>query len=77
MLIYIECAGCKCQTPATDNNGTPDIPARWMALCAESNPTYELYACSPECAHRTGFALSQTYPEDNILERRVMSEVSP
>ena len=77
VLFFIECAGCKCQTPATDNQGVPDIPAHWFALRPESRPDYELYACSSECSHRTGYALRLSYPEDSILERRVAAEVGP
>ncbi len=77
MLFYIECAGCKRQIPATDNEGVPDIPADWHALSAESNPSFELYACSHACGHRTGYMLSHANPGDNILERHVVSEVSP
>lgn len=75
MLFFVECAGCKREAPATDNQGKPDIPADWFAVSAESNPGYELYACCRACSNRTGYALSLSYPGDHIHERRV--ETSP
>ena len=77
VLYFIECAGCKTQAPATNNQGVPDIPASWYALCAESRPDYELYACSEVCSQRAGYALHLNYPHDHIVERRVSEEIIP
>ena len=74
MLIFIQCASCKCEAPATVNEGRPDIPAHWVALCAELEPDYELYACSEHCGKRTGYSLSEAFPGSHILERRVELE---
>ena len=76
-LIYVQCAACKTEEPATDNDGKPDIPSHWRALWAESNPKYELYACSPSCRRITSYALVQSYPLDHIMERRVECLASP
>lgn len=77
MLIYIQCASCKCEAPATDNEGTPDIPMDWIALSAEDEPCYELYACSEHCGRRTGYSLSEAFPGSHILERRVELHPEP
>ena len=77
VLIYVQCAACKAEAPATDNDGKPDIPEDWRALWAESNPTYELYACSAGCRRITSYALLQSYPEDHVMERRVECLTNP
>lgn len=72
MEMCVQCASCDRQAPALiGEDGKPDIPEDWRALHAESDPGFELYACSEDCGHVTGFVLHQSHPLDAILERRV------
>lgn len=68
----MRCNTCEKETPAVrGEDGTPDIPEHWRAFHAESDPGFELYACSDDCGYVAGFVLSQSHPQDAILERRV------